>query len=362
MPQKISFKRKLLITVTLFTLLVAFVLYKLADRYLIEHVEVVVAAEATNSTANASSTANSRSTTNSSSTEKASTTVNSSAATNSSGTASGTSETNSPEAISDSSTGSGSSSQPVSDDWNYSTDDMSISIDQVVTGTGSDQITYYVADVQVSDASLIQSAFADNSFGTNITEDTSEIAADHNAIFAINGDYYGFRSDGVIIRNGVLYRNEPAREAVALYKDGTMASYEEEEVSADTLLANGVLQTLSFGPALIKSGEMVQDLENIKIDTNFGNRSISNSNPRTGIGMISPNHYVFVVVDGRSDESRGMTLDEFAQLFADLGATEAYNLDGGGSSTMVFNGRVVNNPQGKQEERGVSDILYLGEE
>ena len=238
---------------------------------------------------------------------------------------------------------------------------MTISVKQVITGTGSDQITYYVADVQVSDASLIQSAFADNSYGRNITENTSDIAADHNAIFAINGDYYGFRSDGVLIRNGVLYRNEPAREALALYADGTMAAYNEEEISADSLLGNGVLQTLSFGPALIKNGELIQGFNNISIDTNFGNRSISKANPRTGIGMIAPNHYVFVVVDGRSDESRGMTLDEFGQLFDSLGATEAYNLDGGGSSTMYFMGRVVNNPQGKQEERGVSDILYLGE-
>lgn len=316
MPKKYSTKRKIVIVVALCCLLVGGILYQLADRYLIEHVEVVVAAETVPSAA---------------------------------------------KTINDSSASSSNSSEVVSDDWNYSSDDTTISIKQVVTGSGSDQITYYVADVQVSDASLIQSAFADNSFGRNITEDTSDIAADHEAVFAINGDYYGFRSDGVIIRNGILYRNEPAREAVALYADGTMAAYDEEEVSAETLLANGVLQTLSFGPALIQSGVLVQDLDNVKIDTNFGNRSISSSNPRTGIGMISPNHYVFVVVDGRSDESRGMTLDEFAQVFDDLGATEAYNLDGGGSSTMYFMGRVVNNPQGKQEERGVSDILYLGE-
>ena len=323
MSKLYSTKRRLLIIVTLCCLLVGGVLYQLADRYLIEHIEVVVAAEAVSSTTEAVS--------------------------------------NTAEATTDSSTTSANSSEVVSDDWNYNSDEMSISVKQVVTNSGSDQITYYVADVQVSDASLIQSAFADNSFGRNITENTSDIATDHEAVFAINGDYYGFRSDGVIIRNGVLYRNEPAREAVALYADGTMAAYNEEEVSAEILLANGVLQTLSFGPALIKSGELVEDLDNIKIDSNFGNRSISSANPRTGIGMISPNHYVFVVVDGRSDESRGMTLDEFGELFVDLGATEAYNLDGGGSSTMYFMGRVVNNPQGKQEERGVSDILYLGE-
>lgn len=70
----------------------------------------------------------------------------------------------------------------------------------------------------------------------------------------------------------------------------------------------------------------------------------------------------FVVVDGRSrGYSRGMTLNEFADLFVELGASEAYNLDGGGSSTMYFNGRVVNQPSGKEKERGVSDILYVAE-
>lgn len=293
------------------------ILFKLADRYLIEHVEAIVAAPAPSAEPDSNLAADQESNV---------------------------------------------ESEVKSDDWSYSSDDLSISIEQVATGEGGDRITYYVADVRTSDASVLQSAFAKNKFGRNIIENTSDIASAHQAVFAINGDYYGFRSDGVIIRNGTLYRDEPAREAVALYKDGTMASYDEQKVSAQTLLDSGVLHTLSFGPVLIENGQLLQNFDKVKIDTNFGNRSISNANPRTGMGMIAPNHYVFVVVDGRQSDSRGMTLDEFAQLFADLGAKEAYNLDGGGSSTMYFMGRVVNNPQGKQAERGVSDILYLGEE
>ncbi|HRE30086.1 MAG TPA: phosphodiester glycosidase family protein [Anaerolineales bacterium] len=100
----------------------------------------------------------------------------------------------------------------------------------------------------------------------------------------------------------------------------------------------------------------------MEVDTNFGNHSIQGSHPRTGIGIIDANHFVFVVVDGREQGySRGVTLEEFAQIFSSLGATEAYNIDGGGSSTMYFNGRVVNNPLGENKERGTSDILYLGQ-
>ncbi|AIQ16984.1 exopolysaccharide biosynthesis protein [Paenibacillus sp. FSL H7-0357] len=309
-----SFKRKLLIVMIVVLLSLGTVIYSLADRYLIEHVEVVVADDT--ATAGVSTAA-----------------------------ATVAAEVNA-----------------TSDDWSYSSDDIQIQIDQVQTGSGSDQITYFVADVVLKEASSLRSAFAESSFGTNIIEDTSEIASSNNAVFAINGDYYGFREDGVIIRNGTVYRDDPVRDAMALFDDGTMKTYDEEEISSSDLLAQGATNTLSFGPILIQDGNIVSDFSSVKIDRNFGNRSIQNANPRTAIGMIAPNHYVFVVVDGRSEGySRGMTLAELAAVMSDLGATEAYNLDGGGSSTMYFMGRVVNNPLGKNQERGVSDILYIKE-
>ncbi|WP_054942006.1 phosphodiester glycosidase family protein [Paenibacillus ihuae] len=319
-----SFKQKIGIGILVFLLVVGGVVYKLADRYLIEHVEVVVADEAASSDSTSGTAATNATTT---------TTATTAAQVNA-----------------------------TSDDWSYSSDDIQIKIDEVQTGSGSDQITYFVADVVLKNSSSLRSAFADNSFGTNITEVTSEIAASNDALFAINGDYYGFREDGVIIRNGTVYRDDPVRDAMALFEDGTMQTYNEEEISSSELLAQGVTNTLSFGPILIQDGQITSDFSNVKIDTNFGNRLIQNANPRTAIGMIAPNHYVFVVVDGRNEGySRGMTLTELADLMQDLGATEAYNLDGGGSSTMYFMGRVVNNPQGKNQERGVSDILYIKE-
>ncbi|GGH37003.1 phosphodiester glycosidase family protein [Paenibacillus segetis] len=305
-------KRKLYIISIVIILVIGSVLYGLADRYLIEHVEVVVSDEQSSAegTSNAGVTR----------------------------------------------------SSATYDDWSYTSDDIKIKIDQVQTGSGSDQITYFVADVTLQDSSNLLSAFADNSFGRNIIENTSEIASSNDAIFAINGDYYGFRNDGVIIRNGTLFRDSPVRTALALFNDGTMKSFDEEQLPSSTLLADGVTHTLSFGPTLIEDGQITQDFSHVMIDTNFGNRSIQGANPRTAIGMIAPNHYVFIVVDGRKQGySRGMTLTELADVFADLGCTEAYNLDGGGSSTMYFMGRVVNNPLGKNQERGVSDILYIKE-
>ena len=246
------------------------------------------------------------------------------------------------------------------DDWSYTRDDLQIKIQKVESGSGSNKITYYIADVQVKDTTDIYSAFAKNKFGRNIVETTSNIAEDNDAVFAINGDYYGFREDGILIRNGVLYRDTGAREGLAFYEDGTMDTYDETTTSAEKLISEGVIDTFSFGPTLVKDGTAITNFESVKIDKNMGNSSIQNSNPRTGVGMISPNHYVFVVVDGRKEGySKGMTLNEFSKLFEELGCTEAYNLDGGGSSTMYFMGRVVNNPLGKNQEREISDILYF---
>lgn len=77
--------------------------------------------------------------------------------------------------------------------------------------------------------------------------------------------------------------------------------------------------------------------------------------------MITANHLVCIAADGRSNGySRGVTMPEFATIFKDLGAQVAYNLDGGGSTTMYFNGAVVNDPLGRGQERGTSDILYIG--
>jgi exopolysaccharide biosynthesis protein len=247
-------------------------------------------------------------------------------------------------------------------DTSYTSEDSSIEISTVVTGSGDETVTYYVADVELTDATTLRSAFADDSFGENITETTSAIAEANNAVFAINGDYYGFRDTGIVIRNGVVYRDEGARQGLAFYTDGTVQVYDETTTTAAQLLADGVWNTLSFGPSLLDDGEIAAGIEDVEVDTNFGNHSIQGEQPRTAVGVIDENHLVFVVVDGRSDGySDGVTMTELAGILQGLGATTAYNIDGGGSSTMYFGGELVNNPLGKGEERATSDILYIGQ-
>ena len=215
----------------------------------------------------------------------------------------------------------------------------------------------YVADVTVSDASALKTALANNTYGRNITDTTSNMAEDNNAILAINGDYYGARQSGYVIRNGNLYRNTSGnRDALVIKQNGEFEFVSEGETSAEELLQNGAYQVLSFGPVLLEDGE-------ISVGENDEEGMAMASNPRTAIGYLGNNHYVFVVSDGRTSESAGLSLYELASFMKELGVADAYNLDGGGSSTMVFKGEIINNPTTNghsNQERSVSDIVYIG--
>ena len=217
----------------------------------------------------------------------------------------------------------------------------------------------YVADVTVSDASDLKTALANNTYGRNIIDTTSDMAKNNNAVLAINGDYYGARQSGYVIRNGKLYRDTSGnRDALVIQKNGEFKFVSESETSASDLLQEGALQVFSFGPVLLNNGE-------VSVDENDEVGMAMASNPRTAIGYLGNNHYVFVVSDGRTSESAGLSLYELASFMKELGVKDAYNLDGGGSSTMVFKGEIINNPttSGRSgEERAVSDIVYIGGE
>ncbi len=245
--------------------------------------------------------------------------------------------------------------EPVITDTSYTDENIQITI----TEYREYDTDIYVADIRVSDAQYLKTALAGSTYGRNITEKTSTVADEYDAILAINGDYYGARSRGYVIRNGVLYRSSSsssAQEDLAIFDDGSFRIVTEGAITAEGLLSEGAMQVLSFGPALIKNGAVAVTAAD-EVDKSM------TSNPRTAIGIIDELHYVMVVSDGRTTRSEGLTLYQMAQFLQKLGVQTAYNLDGGGSSTMVFNGVVVNNPttNGKTiKERSVSDIVYIG--
>ena len=233
-------------------------------------------------------------------------------------------------------------------------------VDINITTVRKNNTTVYVADVKLSDSSYLKTALAYDSFGTNVTEATSSMATNNNAILAVNGDYYGADRSGYVIKNGVIYRNTVRSDSeypdLAVYKDGSFKIIYETEVTAEELLADGVVNLFAFGPSLIENGE-------ISVDQNTEVRQAMTKNPRTAIGIVDKNHYILVVSDGRTNESEGLSLYELAEVLKEYGVTTAYNLDGGGSSTMYFNGNIVNNPTTNGHnisEREVSDIVYIG--
>ena len=241
-------------------------------------------------------------------------------------------------------------------DSSYKDDNISINL----TETTVNNTQVYVADVTVSSSEYLKTAFAQNAYGTNVTAKTSVTAANNNAILAVNGDYYGANSTGYVIRNGVVYRDTVREDSsngdLAIYKDGSFKVIYEDQISAEQLVSDGVVNLLAFGPALVENGEIV-------VDTNTEVGQAMASNPRTAIGIIDENHYIIVVSDGRTSESEGLSLYQLAEVMKSYGAKTAYNLDGGGSSTLYFNGQVINKPTtggNKISERAVSDIVYIG--
>lgn len=178
-------------------------------------------------------------------------------------------------------------------DNSYQDNNISINITTQVY----DDTTVYIADVVLNNAGYLKTALADDTFGTNITEKTSTQAESKNAILAVNGDFYGADKKGYVIKNGVVYRDSVRDDSeyddLAAYADGSFEIINEENISAQQLVDNGVVQLFAFGPALVENGQIVVD-ENTEVGKAMA------SNPRTAIGIIDELHYIFVVADGRS--------------------------------------------------------------
>ena len=230
----------------------------------------------------------------------------------------------------------------------YSSPDISITVSEETLG----QTTYYLADIYVRDITCFQSALANGTYGSGFRDSIRDMALLNNALLAVNGDYYGNTNEGVVIRNGVIYRaNQTNCDVCVLYYDGSMRVMPGVSFSIEEAIEQGAWQAWTFGPALLNTDGSVL--------TSFASTSrIISANPRTAIGYYEPGHYCLVVVDGRG-ESAGITLPDLSELFYDLGCRAAYNLDGGNSSVMVWNSEVINDPSGGGRES--SDALLITE-
>ncbi len=241
--------------------------------------------------------------------------------------------------------------EKVKDSTSYTSPNVSVQITKVNDEEhGSKPFTAYIADIHVASVENLQAGFPS---GTR-TAEAELISKDNHAVMAVNGDFYLNINNGLIVRNGaVLQNSEGTADICVLYEDGTMKTYVPGEYSAEAILNQHPYQVWSFGPELLDEDGMPKEEFNTST-------FIYNRNPRTAIGYYEPGHYCLVVIDGRyMGNSNGASMRALASLMADLGCSVAYNLDGGGSSTMVYNNKVVNIPSGGG--RKISDIVMICE-
>lgn len=233
------------------------------------------------------------------------------------------------------------------------TDTYSLTIEQVSCTIADQPLEYFIADIYVTSVQNIKTAFANDMYGQNIRASVRTMAQKHNAVLAISGDSYGESEQTCVIRNGQLYSEDPGTSDVCvLYQDGTMKTYHASEFDAQTVLNNGAWQAWTFGPSLLD--------ENGQPNSAFYTTEYINKvNPRAAIGYVAPGHYKLVIVDGRQDDySTGVTISQLAALMHEEGCTTAYNLDGGKTAVMIYDGDSVNHPIGGG--RAISDCIYLG--
>ena len=232
--------------------------------------------------------------------------------------------------------------------------DESISVTMESRESGDSM--FHVAHVKIAHPSQLRTALA-GPYGTKKTNKTSAMAKANNAVVAMNGDYYNNREGGYIARQGETFRKKPSSNLDMLVIDskGDFHVLVKSDPAKLTALVkdqgNPIVQAFTFGPALIVDGTVMPLPESYPFN-------IRRPEPRAAIGQVGPLEYVMVVVDGRSDVSPGVTMEELAAFMAELGCTQAFNLDGGNSATMIFNNAYYSRKT-DNSERSVSDIIYF---
>lgn len=246
------------------------------------------------------------------------------------------------------------SAEPVLTENSYSSPQVSITISTHSQELDGYPQTWYVADIYVAQVQNFQTYAREGSFERYLSAPAEDIAQMAGALISINGDYCNAQVQyGFYVRNGVMYQDEQTTcDICVLYDDGVMKTYAPDEYTVEDIVAKSPYQVWKFGP------ELLDDEGNPKTDFNTSG-AIAIGNPRSAIGYYEPGHYCFVVCDGRqADWSRGMTLEQLAGVFSELGCAAAYNLDGGASATMTFNGQLYNRQSSYRE---LGDILLIKE-
>lgn len=205
-----------------------------------------------------------------------------------------------------------------------------------------------VAFVQIADADQLRTQQA-KPYPSKTTARIDTIAKPVKSVFAVNADWFTYRSDGIVYRNGELLRSReiPEDDGLAIDVNGDLHIIRPMTEAEYAKLTVPVMHSFSFGPALVMNGEK-QEIVNRKVTYR----------QRMAIGQIDELCYVFVAADGTNDDDgEGLNVPELAQLMYDLGAHTAYNLDGGQSASMLMGNTKVNGEP--KTMRAIGDIIYF---
>ena len=216
------------------------------------------------------------------------------------------------------------------------------------------ETTIQIIRINVADPSQIRTAMAVN-YGRTTTIVGPTIARRNNAVLAINGDFFSFHNRGYLIRQGKLYRDRPDGVFDVLIIDDKGDFHILPKATSETLAAyQGVMvNTFNFGPGLVIDGKKTEVFED--------NESTvpEKRTQRICIGQTGPLSYICIATEGpENKDSQGLTLPELAQVASDYGLINAYNLDGGSSSTVVLNNKKINALSTKKT-RAIGDMLYF---
>ena len=213
---------------------------------------------------------------------------------------------------------------------------------------------YWIADIKIVDSSQLRTISA-GGFSSSATMKGIALAKRANAVLAIDGDYFCYTGKGYILRQGELFLNDLAgdRDVLLIDANGDFHAVFEpgQGTVTDTVDGIPVINAFYFGPVLVNQGQ--------KVELKFiDGMAYDEGRQRMAIGQVGPLEYKVMCCAGPSRGSRGMTMDRFATFVAEQGVQVAYNLDGGDSTMIIFNGKKINDPR-NPSTRQICDMIYF---
>lgn len=229
---------------------------------------------------------------------------------------------------------------------------------QMETREGEKGIIWRIAWVEIASPTQLRTGFSGKTVKSDSQGLVSEMAEKYHAVVALNGDNYSAAGEedkhSFIVRMGEVRRRKTNRkkDILVIDENGDFHTFIKSQ-GVDTFekeTGHTIVNAFMFGPALLHEGE-------ISVDPGYGFNP-NGHQPRSAIGQLDRLSYVMVVADNPTgSDEEGVTHQELAEFMQELGCLEAYNLDGGNSAALIYDGKMYNNKRG--QERKVTDLIYF---